>query len=298
MRFTYAALLSVLICLAPSAASARDRTPSGSFLKYRASTVAELVHQVSRDPVVKARYAHHFMIRPDKVVSYLAALKLVTLKSPVRVRSYYISPGGVCAKAKLLPKGTAVFASGGIPVLSWSCGNPLRAATPAKATRRPDQAKAPAGDTIRPPMKGATDDQLPVETKVLGQPAEATGGAPVAAPEVFAQAEAAPAPLPEPMVVAQAAPLAGPSAVAGAMPAAAAASTSGVWALAGLSGLFGAVAAFGGGTDHTGQSPPPGPKPSFVVVPEPSGVSMAAASLPTVLGVAGIRRFRRRSRGR
>ena len=174
-------LLTILILMsaAASVATAMERTPPGSYLVYRATTVGELRQQLATNKLVQARYSKHFGMSPQQFDKFIAAnLQLVALKAPLLVETWYINRfDKVTTRKKLLPTGTMVFATKtGEPVLTWSCGNPLR----------PDL----------PEIKVKAD--TPLQTKVLASPVETITSAIVTAPPVpaivsIAPVEAAPA---------------------------------------------------------------------------------------------------------
>ncbi|MCE5198306.1 MAG: DUF6777 domain-containing protein [Armatimonadota bacterium] len=268
--------LSVVTVLAATvlisgAVTASERTPAGSFLKYRATTVNQLANQVSNDSSVRAMYARHFQTTQNDVLTTIKDdLKLVTLKSPLRVQTWYVtSSGRMARKTKVLPKGSYVFATNdGTPLLAWSCGNPLRASIPARMAKK----TAAFSDTVatQPKPKPAIALNVPpepdvqamsVETKVLPNPAETIAAAAVTVPPGFVT-EAVPA-----MTVAEpvaAAPIAAVAAipVASAMPPIAIGGGSGLGWLGGLAGLAGGLAIAGGG----GSNDPLVPEPASLMV--------------------------------
>ncbi|MCX6344121.1 MAG: PEP-CTERM sorting domain-containing protein [Armatimonadetes bacterium] len=154
--------------LLSATAFAKESAPSGSFLRYRANTVAALQSQVANDRVVQARYVAHFKVSSAEVKTIIKnGVKLVSLDRPVKVEMWYISKSGhITHKTKLLPKGSQVFATkSGQPLLAWSCGNPLRAALPKAYV-------SAQGDSLN---KTVTE-------KVLGTPVEVISTAAVAVP--------------------------------------------------------------------------------------------------------------------
>jgi hypothetical protein len=189
---TIAAIIGALAVLACSAgyAAKQQRTPPGSFLRYRATTVQDLANQVTRDPVVRARFAKHFKRSPDSLAADIAnEIKLVTLKSPVRVTAYYISRSGrISSKQKLLPRGTLVFAdSKGTPIMAWSCGNPLTTAIPRRVVKqvpKPLEEAKPMVEEIpqvAPPAPAPTDMVASAPEEVFAPVAEPLAVAPAAA---------------------------------------------------------------------------------------------------------------------
>ncbi|MCL5105091.1 MAG: hypothetical protein M1133_13385 [Armatimonadetes bacterium] len=271
--------LGALSLTVTPAVMAKERTPSGSFLKYRACTVSELKSEITKDPAARIRYAQHFRSTSDEMMSCLnGGVKLVSLKNPTKVQMWYVGKdGSVRQKIKLLPKGSYVFAtSDGTPFLAWSCGNPLRASLPARmAMKQPKPSpKKPVGGvaaanlsknaepiaTLAPPQtptpaaaetlaQGVNEVTKDIITKVLPAPIEVISSAAVTAPPELV-AGLTP-------TVASIEPLAAiPVAGAAAIPATAAiaptaigggSALGGFGLIGGLAGLAGAVAALGGG---------------------------------------------------
>ncbi len=179
MRAVFWPFIMCLILIVPaSVADAAERTPPGSYLVYRATSIAQLRQQLATNKVVQARYSKHFGVTPQQLDKFFAEhLQLVALDSPQTVETWYIDRRGrATTKKKLLPAGTMVFATKmGEPVLTWSCGNPLR--------------------TDLPQVQATNMD---VQTKVLANPVETITSATVTAPPApsvvgIAPVEAAPA---------------------------------------------------------------------------------------------------------
>ncbi len=299
-------MLTALLCaasLAPAPALARERTPPGSFLKYRAATVQELVSQISSDSSVRARYARHFGVTQQQIASSLGAgLKLVSLTRPAKVQSWYVGKGGrLQAKTKLLPRGTLVFAgSDGRPLLAWSCGNPLRAQLPQQLAKKPKEKAKGAVESVASAPPAAAEQPAPtamatqgsaeenVETKVLAQPVETIGTEPVSAIPGFVPTEV---PAAEPMVVAQALPVAAAMPAAIAPAAAVSGGFSAIQALGGLAGVLGGLAA-AASLNSKDSSPEPLIPPA--PIPEPTGLTVLATGLAFGLSAARVHRSRRR----
>ena len=139
---------------------------------------------MATNKLVQARYSKHFGLSPKDLDKFIADnLELVALKSPLLVETYYINRfEKITAKKKLLPTGSMVFATkDGEPVLTWSCGNPLRPNLPPEVK-----------------VKSHTDGITNVQEKVLAAPVEVISNAVVAAPPApsvvgIAPIEAAPA---------------------------------------------------------------------------------------------------------
>ena len=112
--------------------------PPDSYLQDRVYTVDQLIQQVQNNPTVRQRFARHFQIPQDRVVSYMRA-NLVESYIPEtrRYTVYCMSPSGrIFAVKQTFHKGTKVFAlRNGEPVLKWLCGNPLSKFLPAVQTK-------------------------------------------------------------------------------------------------------------------------------------------------------------------
>jgi len=111
-----------------SAIASRRVTPPDSYLQYRVYTVDQLIQQVTDSPRVRKRFARHFQIPEERVVSYMKA-NLVESYVPKteRYTVYCVRPTGRFYPIRqLFQRGTKVFAlRNGEPVMKWLCGNPL-----------------------------------------------------------------------------------------------------------------------------------------------------------------------------
>lgn len=287
-----------LAAMAASGVMAKEHTPAGSFLNYRATTVQELSDQVSTDAKARARYTKHYGVGEQQLLQYFKQdLELVSLKSALKVETWYVSTdGSMHKKTKLLPKGTLVFATKeGKPVLQWSCGNPLSTSLPQPMVRVIEEKKTGpltkvAGSSEVASSGGEGDTTtaaqttevaaITPETKVLAAPIETIAAAAVTVPPGFVET-VVPA-------VAGAAPVAAiPAVEAVALPPVAAVPAIGGggfslgW-LGGLAGLAGAAALAGGGGGGGNPTPP---------VPEPTTLIALGYGLVTVTAAA-IRRRR------
>ncbi len=247
-----------LMMVVTGCAWAAERTPAGSYLVYRATTVSDLRDQVAKNAAVRSRYLRHFHVSPADLDSFFAdELSLVALKEPLRTKCWYIDKAGrQLIKTKLLPRGTMVFATAnGQPVLSWSCGNPLRAELPVVMVK-PSMETTPKPPVVSPESENPDIKVLPsVETitnaLVMAPPAPAVVSAlPVATPPVLATI-AAPAVSAPPIILGSS-----------------------------LLGLLGGIAL--AGSSH----PPPS-------VPEPSSLMALAGLLVMLPGVYRVSRRRR-----
>jgi hypothetical protein len=294
LRLFVATVALATLSLSPCASLARKATPPGSFLRYRASTVQELLAQVSADEAVRNRYARHFGISPNQVRAALGdGLRLTSLSKSTRVQSWYVGKRGrLHVKPRLLPKGTLVYVGAdGKPLLAWSCGNPLRTDIPRRTAKQPNTitqptvgqttstASANAGAAPAPQSSEASavavtpDGEPPVETKVLPGPVETVGTEPLSAVPGFVEAA-------EPVVVAQA-PAAPEAVVTGGYAPAVATGGMGLSSIAGIAGALAGLAALA----VRDNSPPPTPP-----VPEPTGLVVVVMG---ALAAAGAKRRRR-----
>ncbi|MCX8052813.1 MAG: PEP-CTERM sorting domain-containing protein [Armatimonadetes bacterium] len=133
------ALAAIIIgCCVPSEANPRKPARPGSFVRYSIRSVEDLVDQVTNNPVVAKRYAEHFGTSPEKLARYFQNnLTVITLKSPVKVRTYFISKNGrIASKHRVLPAGRQVFATlSGEMLIETDCGNPLTKKLPPVETK-------------------------------------------------------------------------------------------------------------------------------------------------------------------
>lgn len=243
-------ITSLAVC-AVDCDAARHCAP-GAFLATRVDSVGGLVSEVSSNPVVAQRYARHFGVSRDKLVEYLKSnVKIVVLKEPMKINTYYMMPSGrVVSKQRLFPAGASMFVTkAGQPIIDVRCGNPVIA-------RLPRQPKAPVvAKVVAPPVSEP-------ETRVAAAP-----------PQVL--------PPPPASVVAPAAPITAPVAPVAVQPvrvALAPAPISSLPAAVRLAAplLLGAVAV------HHSSSPP--------IVPEPGTMLGACAILAPVVFVFRRRR--------
>ena len=304
-RATIAALLLGVMTM-PAAQSATprrpQRTPPGSFLRYRALSVSELAHQISTDRAVRLKYARHFHVTPDRIVAALTSgLRLVSLTRPLRTRSWYVgTSGAIHVKTKLLPKGTPVFVSSdGRPLLAWSCGNPLRPGS----TWRSAGSNAQAGalpEALTPPKAkkakaaGAPVASTDVETKVLAGPVETVMSAALAAAPGFVSDATPAATAPTNPSVANTPPDTAIPSAGGAAPAIVPAMSSGLGglgAIGGLAALLGSLSASHQDSHNPSVQPIVSP---IAPVPDPNGLLVLGTGLSAALGSSGMRRLRER----
>lgn len=292
IRYTLAIAVAITTALALSAFAA-EKTPPGSFLRYRATSVKELNEQLAKDKTVRARYTRHFGLPAEQISAFFSDnLKLVTLKSPLKVQMWYVGKDDkIHKKSKLLPKGTAVFATAdGRPVLSWSCGNPVRSDLPIAQAKKPTQqpvaaATASAQESVQAssevttpqPEETATVVQPDPDTLVAANPIDTIAAAAITSVPMTATAAAIPVTAP---VVVEAA-----AVPAIAVPPVVAAGTKlGLGWLGALGGAAGVAAIVSGGGGSEPGPPPP-------VVPEPSTMAALATGLFGTMSL-GLRQLR------
>ncbi|MDH7601279.1 MAG: hypothetical protein QHI38_03940 [Armatimonadota bacterium] len=127
-------MVLTLAVAASSSASARKPPRPGSFVKYAADTVEELVKQVSQEKVVGRRYSQFFKVSQEHVIQYFREnLQVIKLAKPVKVRMHFVSKtGAILCRNCWLSANHKVFANrSGEPVLDIGCGNPITETLPA-----------------------------------------------------------------------------------------------------------------------------------------------------------------------
>ena len=111
------------------AAGAASPLPPASFLHSPVSSVAELAQEVSSDPAVQERLAHHFHISGPALCAYVHDdFVLTTLASASKFQIFCLNPQtGEYQVSRVLPAGTPVFAALGTgrPILIAASGDPL-----------------------------------------------------------------------------------------------------------------------------------------------------------------------------
>ncbi|MEN6520600.1 MAG: hypothetical protein ABFD46_05550 [Armatimonadota bacterium] len=125
--FILVIVLAVAVAVFATEASASRAAP-GAFILDKADTVQALVDQISSNKTVSALYVKHYGMSEAKIINYFEQnLRLITLKKPLTVTTYFVSKNNrILSKQRLLPAGTKVFATpSGEPVLEWRCGNPI-----------------------------------------------------------------------------------------------------------------------------------------------------------------------------
>jgi len=294
-------ILTVLVAAYAGSVYAAPRTSPGSFLKYRANSVVELVRQVRSDRSIAAAYARHFGVKQSEIADYFARnLILTSLKKAQTVTVYFHgNQGKVIHRRRLLPAGTRVFATqSGKLILDWRCGNPLSTSLPPEPedmqalkpgkqtkapTKQPEKPAAPTPQVEQPPVvppeaptPTAVVQPEPV-TQVLAEPPIEITTLPEVVPAVAAT---------EPVVTAVTPPPAVVSTTPTAVPPIPTSHGGGGWWIPILIG--GGIAVAGGGG---GEGAPPPPEPP---VPEPS----AAASLAAAMAGMGWAALRQRRIGR
>lgn len=276
-----ALLLSAAVLVAASSAVCAAKTPKGSFLTSRVTTLEQLVQQVTDDAIVAARYARHFRTPRNEVVDYFqSSLRIGRLRSDFETPVYTISGRtDAVATKKVLPKGSYVFvAATGEPLLEASTGNPLLDHLPLSLPNSEQ-----AGGGVTPAGVAAGPGGSGVVTTVLGQSAATVGGTAGTSSALEAASPVGPGPLAilspaaaaEPVVeIVSSIPVGGDG---GSFFGAA-----GLGKVLPLAAAIGGAAALAGG----GGGPAPAHEP---LVPEPASLAALAFGL-SALGLARLRR--------
>lgn len=127
----------VLSCGAQAAPARKSvkRTPAPpySYLRHNSPSLEEVIRQVSQSPQLQKRYAKHFNIPEQEVVTYFRTHLVEsyipkTQKYPV----WCVKPDGTrFVVQQTFQSGTRVLSlRNGEPVLKWACGNPLSRTLP------------------------------------------------------------------------------------------------------------------------------------------------------------------------
>lgn len=133
-----AVICILLVAQCGSFASQRKPPRPGSFVRYSAETVEQLVNQILTDKVVGKRYFMMFKMKPEQLASYFRDnLQVTKLSKPLKVRMHFISKTGkILVRNCWLSAGKKVFATrDGTPVLDIGCGNPLVERLPVVETK-------------------------------------------------------------------------------------------------------------------------------------------------------------------
>ncbi|MBS1716681.1 MAG: PEP-CTERM sorting domain-containing protein [Armatimonadetes bacterium] len=119
----------VLVCSATilATAAALAKMPKNAFLIHPVANTEQLVREVESSRVVMDRYARHFALKPDDVLTYLRSLHVMRLPAPLTTTIYSVPTTGVLrTHVDTIPKGEKIFAdNAGNPALRLICGNPL-----------------------------------------------------------------------------------------------------------------------------------------------------------------------------
>ncbi|MGQ9455667.1 MAG: hypothetical protein ACUVRS_04100 [Armatimonadota bacterium] len=137
--FCKIAILCILLAAqCGSFASQRKPPRPGSFVRYSAETVSQLVDQILTNNVVGKRYSKMFKMQPQQLAKYFRDnLQVTKLSKPLKVKMHFISKTGkILVRNCWLPAGKKVFATrDGTPVLDIGCGNPLTDQLPVIETK-------------------------------------------------------------------------------------------------------------------------------------------------------------------
>lgn len=143
----------------PALAAGHLSVPPASFLNYHVSTLPELSQEVTLDPAVRNRLAHHFHVSDAAMSAYIRRNLLLThLKSAGYYQVACVRPNGTEYWVRShLPAGTPIFSSRitGQPILKLACGNPMVSALPPGA---PDK-DADINGKMTPPQTAETPTQ-------------------------------------------------------------------------------------------------------------------------------------------
>ncbi|MEN6370557.1 MAG: DUF6777 domain-containing protein [Armatimonadota bacterium] len=176
--FILVIVLAVAVAVFATEASASRAAP-GAFILEKADTVQALVDQIASNKAVSSLYVKHYGMSEDRIIKYFEQnLRLVTLKKPIKVTTYFVSRNNrILSKQRLIPAGTKVFATpSGEPVLEWRCGNPISKQLPFVETA--ENPKSPTTLVAsNPPIEiGTLPDALvtSVETTPVLVPAAST----------------------------------------------------------------------------------------------------------------------------
>ncbi|MBC7809027.1 MAG: hypothetical protein H7145_23070 [Akkermansiaceae bacterium] len=106
-----------------------------SFAKHPvgATTPKAFANFVAQNPVLGQRYARHFGVPQERIVSFFqTALVPQTLSQKMTMNTFGVtSKGAIYPVNTTLPAGTKVWATReGVPVLKWNCSNPLTSLLP------------------------------------------------------------------------------------------------------------------------------------------------------------------------
>lgn len=268
------------------------KPPEGAFLKSRVGTVEQLAQQVIDDAIVAARYAKHYRMSRNDVVSYFQVnLRIGKLRSDYETTVYTVSgQTDISPVKKILTKGAYVFIlPDGQPLLEGKTGNPLGDELPLIVSSGPKGIGASeVGDgssvgaaldsgnagTISEVVETTGEDG--VVAKVLGTPAAEIGALPGTA--IPGGADAMPIVLPS--VVAGVEPIVD---VVASMPVGTSGSFLGLSnlnAVLPIAAVLGGAALAGGGGGGTSASSPVEPPAQ---VPEPASLLALALGGSSIL---------------
>ena len=126
-----------------------------AFAKHpsRADSPKEFAGFVARNPVLGERYARHFGVPQERIVSFFQnALVPQTLTRSQTMSTFGVTKSGSIYPVKTtLPAGTKVWATReGVPVLKWNCSNPLTSLLPGSTLSSPPLEVAQTAPPIMP----------------------------------------------------------------------------------------------------------------------------------------------------
>lgn len=247
-----------------------------SFARHpsRVDTPKEFAKFVAKNPVLGERYARHFGVPQEKLVTFFEnALVPRTLAQSQTLSTFGVTSGGTIYPVKTtLPAGTKVWATReGVPVLKWNCSNPLTSLLPGASLSTPPEEYAIAASPV-----------LPAGSPVLDVPAANFAAASPEGPSV-----ALAPPLPSFDFGVPATDVVGSAALPGIgdIISAGGSSVSNLWPALFIPVILAATQGGNGGDTLTGETPPLGLPGGPVVVPEGNTGLLFAGGLP-LLGLA------------
>lgn len=155
-------ITALLIALAAGVCSAQ--MPPNSFLVRPSDSASGVAQQARQNPVVMDRYARHFQMTPDQVVTMLSSLRLDTIKQDAYYDVYNVpsSTGEIRSRKLLVKKGTKVLVdANGTPVIWLACGNPMTRTDTVSMKQSPTALSGPMDVTsLSMPKTGPVETNL------------------------------------------------------------------------------------------------------------------------------------------
>ncbi|MHB0913394.1 MAG: hypothetical protein ACYC2Y_08105 [Armatimonadota bacterium] len=171
MKTSISAILAICALTLISAATFAE-PPPGAFLTDTAISTQGLIDVVRLDPIAAGRYARHFGMTPDEVLTYFRQnLTVKTLDEPGSYTVYYLdAKGRIRSRVSQIPAGEPVFMTRtGQPVLLVKCGNPLVTKLP----KVPDMPKSEVAQVEAAPdmvVAAAPAEPIAIDVPIAAQP--------------------------------------------------------------------------------------------------------------------------------